>query len=189
MPRGKTHGPERTVATLRQIEVSTGHGTPVADAIRPIGVTEATYDRRRQGFGAQNLDRVRRPEELEAGNTRRRKAVAEPHGSCPLAWYSWRGSPRCWRDRYGQADAVTLAERGDGLRGHVAGTLDRPLKRRFQKEGADEPADRGLVRKEPDGGCTPTFRSSTGRRWRSCATPCRTPRSAMRKRGFDPTFR
>ncbi len=41
MPRRKKHTPEEIVAKLRQVEVLTGQGTPVADAIRAIGVTEA----------------------------------------------------------------------------------------------------------------------------------------------------
>jgi hypothetical protein len=40
MPRKKRHTPEEIVAKLRQVEVITGRGTPVADAIRSIGVTE-----------------------------------------------------------------------------------------------------------------------------------------------------
>ena len=40
MPRKKRHTPEEIVAKLRQVEVITGQGTPVADAIRSIGVTE-----------------------------------------------------------------------------------------------------------------------------------------------------
>jgi hypothetical protein len=42
MPRRKKHGPEEIVAKLRQVEVSAGQGTPVADAVRSIGVTEAS---------------------------------------------------------------------------------------------------------------------------------------------------
>jgi transposase-like protein len=49
----------------------------VADAIRAIGVTEATYYRWRQEFGGLKLDQVRRLKELEAENTRLRKAVAD----------------------------------------------------------------------------------------------------------------
>jgi transposase InsO family protein len=43
MARRKRHSPEEIVAKLRQVEVRTGQGTPVADAIRAIGVSEATY--------------------------------------------------------------------------------------------------------------------------------------------------
>ncbi len=37
MPRRKKHAPEEIVAKLRQVEVLTGQGTPVAEAIRAIG--------------------------------------------------------------------------------------------------------------------------------------------------------
>ena len=77
MPRRKRHNPEEIVAKLRQVEVLTGQGTPVADAIRTIGVTETTYYRWRQKLGGLKLDQVRRLKALEAENTRLRKAVAE----------------------------------------------------------------------------------------------------------------
>lgn len=49
----------------------------MADAVRSIGVTEATYYRWRQEFGGLKLDQVRRLKELEAENARLRKAVAD----------------------------------------------------------------------------------------------------------------
>jgi putative transposase len=70
MARRKKHSPEEILAKLRQVEVLSGQGTPVADAIRTIGVTEATYYRWRQEFGGLKLDQVRRLKELEAENTR-----------------------------------------------------------------------------------------------------------------------
>ena len=76
MARRKEHRPEEILAKLRQVEGLTGQGSPVADAIRAIGVTEATYYRWRQEFGGLKLDRVRRLKELEAENARLRKAVA-----------------------------------------------------------------------------------------------------------------
>jgi putative transposase len=77
MARRKKHSPEEILAKLRQVEVLSGQGTPVADAIRTIGVTETTYYRWRQEFGGLKLDQVRRLKELEAENTRLRKAVAD----------------------------------------------------------------------------------------------------------------
>jgi putative transposase len=77
MPRKKKHAPEEIVAKLRQVEVLAGQGTPVADAIRAIGVTEPTYYRWRQEFGGLKLDQVRRLKELEAENARLRRAVAD----------------------------------------------------------------------------------------------------------------
>jgi putative transposase len=77
MARRKKYSPEEIVAKLRQVEVSAGQGRPVADAVRSIGVTEATYYRWRQEFGGLKLDQVRRLKELEAENSRLRKAVAD----------------------------------------------------------------------------------------------------------------
>src|SRR5689334_23948851 len=42
MPK-KRHTPEEIVSKLRQVDVLVAQGTPVADAIRAIGVTEVTY--------------------------------------------------------------------------------------------------------------------------------------------------
>ena len=41
----KHHKPEEIVAKLRQVEVLVGQDRLVADAVRAIGVTEATYYR------------------------------------------------------------------------------------------------------------------------------------------------
>ena len=53
---GKRHKPEEIIAKLRQVEVMTGQGTSMADAIRSIGVTEVTYYRWRSEYGGMKLD-------------------------------------------------------------------------------------------------------------------------------------
>jgi putative transposase len=73
----KRHKPEEIVTKLRQVEVLTGQGRTVAEAIRSIGVTEVTYYRWRQEYGGLQGDQVKRLEELEAENTRLRRAVAD----------------------------------------------------------------------------------------------------------------
>ncbi len=73
----KHHKPEEIVGKLRQVEVLTRQGKPVADAVRAIGVTEATYYRWRSEFGGLKLDQVRRLEVLEQENGRSRRAVAD----------------------------------------------------------------------------------------------------------------
>ena len=50
MPK-KRHKAEEIVAKLRQVEVLTAQGKPVAEAIRSIGVTEVTYYRWRNEYG------------------------------------------------------------------------------------------------------------------------------------------
>jgi putative transposase len=73
----KHHKPEEIVAKLRQVEVLTVPGKSVADAVRSIGVTEATYYRWRSEYGGLKLDQVRRLKVLEQENSRLRKAVAD----------------------------------------------------------------------------------------------------------------
>ena len=59
MPK-KYHKPEEIVSKLRQVDVLTSQGRPVADAIRQIGVTEITYYRWRKEYGGLKTDQVRR---------------------------------------------------------------------------------------------------------------------------------
>jgi putative transposase len=73
----KRHTAEEMVAKLRQVEVLTAQGRPVAEAIRSIGVTEVTYYRWRQEYGGLKGDQVRRLKELEAENARLRRAVSD----------------------------------------------------------------------------------------------------------------
>ena len=61
----KRHKPEEIIAKLRQVEVMTGQGTSMVDAIRSIGVTEVTYYRWRSEYGGMKLDQVKRLKELE----------------------------------------------------------------------------------------------------------------------------
>ncbi len=53
MPR-KRHKSEEIVAKLREVDVLTSQGQPVADAVRSIGLKEVTYYRWRQEFGGLN---------------------------------------------------------------------------------------------------------------------------------------
>jgi putative transposase len=76
MPK-KRHKAEEIVAKLRQVEVLTAQGKPVAEAIRSIGVTEVTYYRWRNEYGGLKGDQVKRLKELEAENTRLRRAVSD----------------------------------------------------------------------------------------------------------------
>ena len=56
----KKHKPEEIVVKLRQVDVLTSQGTPIADAIRSIGVTEVTYYRWRNEYGGLKSDQVKR---------------------------------------------------------------------------------------------------------------------------------
>ena len=73
----KQHKPEEIVAKLRQVEVLTAQNKSVAEAVRTIGVTDATYYRWRAEYGGLKLDQVKRLKVLEQENGRLRKAVAD----------------------------------------------------------------------------------------------------------------
>jgi transposase-like protein len=73
----KRHGADEIVSKLRQVDVLMAQGRPVADAVRAIGVTEVTYYRWRNEYGGLKGDQVKRLKELEAENTRLRRAIAD----------------------------------------------------------------------------------------------------------------
>jgi transposase-like protein len=73
----KRHTAEEIVAKLRQVDVLTSQGHAVSEAIRMIGVTEVTYYRWRSEYGGLKGDQVKRLKELEAENTRLRRAVSD----------------------------------------------------------------------------------------------------------------
>ena len=73
----KRHTAEEIVAKLLQVDALTSQGRPVAEAVRSIGVTEVTYYRWRQEYGGLKGDQVKRLKELEAENTRLRRAISD----------------------------------------------------------------------------------------------------------------
>lgn len=73
----KRHKPEEIVSQLRQVDVLTGQGSTVADAVRQIGVTEYTYYRWRKEYGGLQTNQVRWIKDLEQENARLRKAVSD----------------------------------------------------------------------------------------------------------------
>ena len=73
----KKHKPEEIVAKLLQVDVLTSQGTPIADAIRTIGVTEVTYYRWRNEYGGLKSDQLKRLKDLETENARLRKAISD----------------------------------------------------------------------------------------------------------------
>ena len=72
----KRHTAEDIVLKLRQVDVLTAQGRPVADAIRTIGVTEVTYYRWRNEYGGLKGNQVKRLKELETENSQLRRAVS-----------------------------------------------------------------------------------------------------------------
>jgi len=76
MPR-RTYKPEEIVAKLRQVDVLLAQGKALGESIKTIGVTDTTYHRWRNEFCSLKLDQVKRLKELEAENTRLRRAVSD----------------------------------------------------------------------------------------------------------------
>ena len=73
----KREKPEDIVLKLRQVEVLQGQGKSVQEAVRQIGVTVQTYYRWRKEYGGMSRDQLKRLKELEAENTRLRRAVSD----------------------------------------------------------------------------------------------------------------
>jgi len=73
----KRHTAEEIVSKLRQVDVLMAQGRSVADAVRAIAVTEVTYYRWRNEYGGLKGDQVKRLKELEAENTRLRRAISD----------------------------------------------------------------------------------------------------------------
>ena len=71
------HKPNEIVSKLRQVEVLSGPGKSIVDAVRMIGVAEATYYRWRAEYGGLKLDKVKRLKVLEQENSRLRRAVSD----------------------------------------------------------------------------------------------------------------
>ena len=73
----KRHKPEEIIAKLRQVDVLTGHGRSISEAVKTIAVTETTYFRWRSEYGGMKTDQVKRLKALEVENARLRRAVSD----------------------------------------------------------------------------------------------------------------
>ena len=76
MPR-KKHTPEQIIAKLRQAEVALSTGSTVVEAVRQIEVTEQTFYRWRNEYGGLSVDQAKRLKQIEAENSRLKRAIAD----------------------------------------------------------------------------------------------------------------
>jgi len=74
---GKRHSPEQIVRKLRQAEARLAAGTSIPEAARELGISEATFHRWRNRYGAMSTSEAKRLRELEAENARLKKIVAD----------------------------------------------------------------------------------------------------------------
>ena len=66
----KRHKPEEIIAKLRQVDVLTGQGRSISEAVKTIAVTETTYFRWRSEYGGMKTDQVKRLKALVGPMTR-----------------------------------------------------------------------------------------------------------------------
>ena len=74
---GKKHTPEQIIARLRQAEVAMSTGSTVVEAVRQIEVTEQTFYRWRNEYGGLSIDQAKRLKQIEAENSRFKRAIAD----------------------------------------------------------------------------------------------------------------
>jgi transposase-like protein len=74
---GRKHAREEIAAKLREAEELIGKGVTLSEAIRAIGIAEATYYRWRKDLGGLSIDQMQRLKDLEVENARLRQAVLD----------------------------------------------------------------------------------------------------------------
>lgn len=83
MPR-KKHSPDEVIRKLRQAEAWLNEGQTMAQVIQKLEVTEQTYYRWRNTYGAMKADEMKRLKELEEENRRLKRAVADLTLDCQI---------------------------------------------------------------------------------------------------------
>ena len=68
---------EEIIHKLREADVLIGQGQTIAQVTKQSGVTEQTYFRWRKSHGGLRIDQAKRLRELEAENSRLKRAVAD----------------------------------------------------------------------------------------------------------------
>ena len=75
---GRTrHTVESIVAKLREADVLLAKGQSVAEVMRQLGISDATYYKWRKEYGGLQVDQAKRYRQLEQENQRLRKVVAD----------------------------------------------------------------------------------------------------------------
>jgi putative transposase len=74
---GKRHSPEQIIRKLRQVEAKLTSGSTVSEVARELGISEATYHRWKNRYGAMSTSEAKRLKELEKENARLKRLLAE----------------------------------------------------------------------------------------------------------------
>ena len=73
----KRYTPETIIRKLREAEILQGQRQTIVQAVKKLGVSEQTFYRWRKEYGGMRIDQAKRLKELEAENTRLKRAVAD----------------------------------------------------------------------------------------------------------------
>jgi len=71
------HTPEQVVRKLREGERLLNDGSDLAEVLRTLEISEATWNRRRIPYGGMKADGAKRLRELDSEKARRKKLLAE----------------------------------------------------------------------------------------------------------------
>ena len=74
--KGHRHTPEQVVRKLREGERLLNEGKDLAEVLRTLEISEATWNRWRSQYGGMKVEEAKRLKELEAENARLKKIVA-----------------------------------------------------------------------------------------------------------------
>lgn len=73
--RQRRHSPEQIISKLRDADAMLASGSPVAQIIQHLAVSEETYYRWRNQFGGMKAEEAKRLKELELENVRLKRLV------------------------------------------------------------------------------------------------------------------
>jgi transposase-like protein len=71
------HTAEQIIGKLREAEVLQAKGMSIEEAMRQLGISDATYYKWRKEYGGLQVDQAKRYKQLEQENQRLRKVVAD----------------------------------------------------------------------------------------------------------------
>jgi len=75
--KAKRHTPNQVIRKLREAELMLGEGKSIAEVAKALGVSEVTFHRWRNQFGAMRADDAKRLKELERENGTLKRLVAD----------------------------------------------------------------------------------------------------------------
>ncbi len=75
--KAKRHTPNQVIRKLREAELMLGEGKSIAEVAKALEVSEVTFHRWRNQFGAMRADDAKRLKELERENGTLKRLVAD----------------------------------------------------------------------------------------------------------------